>query len=240
MSRHILITGSAGGIGCSIARRFLREGWIVTGIDRAEGAIEHENYTHDTLDITDEIAMNRAFGQATSRAQLTAVIANAAVTDMGHHCVSDLNYETWQNVLRVNVDGAFLTARAAARSMVSGGNIIFITSSLAFADNAIANDAPYSASKAAVEMLKQVLALELIPSGINVNTLFPSAKIATGFFSHLPAHQQTDLAPANILDETALFLAGLAPGVLTGVSLDQARWDSDPSYRKMLEEGKMT
>ena len=238
MSGHLVITGSAGGIGRSIATKFLTNGWAVTGIDRARGTIRHDGYAHREADITDEAAVDEAFAAACERQPVMATIANAAVTDLDHRMVVDLDYDVWRKVLHTNVDGAFLTARAAARSMKNGGNIVFVTSSLAFFDHAQPNDAPYCASKSVVEMLMRVMAQELAPAGINVNTLFPSVKIATGFFAHLPDRQRAELAPSSILDETALFLCSMAAGHLTGVSLDQERWDSDPGYRARLEQGE--
>jgi 3-oxoacyl-[acyl-carrier protein] reductase len=118
------------------------------------------------------------------------------------------------------------------------GNIIFITSSLAFLEAARANDAPYCASKAAIEMLMRVMARELRSEGINVNSLFPSAMIDTGFFAHWSAAQRATLAPPDILNEPARFLAGLPSGSLSGVSLDQQRWDDDAAYRERLRAGK--
>lgn len=236
MTDHVLITGTGGGIGLALARAFLSRGWAVTGLDLRPAALEVDGYVHVTCDITDEAAMERAFDAATARATLQAVIANAAVTDLAHRTVVDQDYATWRKVLDVNVNGAFLTARAAARRMVGAGagNIVFVTSSLAFLDEAKANDAPYCASKSAVEMLMRVLARELVGTGVNVNTLFPSTRIDTGFFAALSAAERADLDPPTILNETALFLAGLAPGGLTGHSLDQQLWDESAAYRAEL------
>ncbi|GKY87407.1 SDR family oxidoreductase [Sinisalibacter aestuarii] len=236
MTNHVLITGTAGGIGLALAEAFLSAGWQVTGIDRDQSALDRPGYSHSFCDITDETAMDSAFDEAMARAPLRAVIANAAVTDMAHHTVLEQDYATWRNVLDVNVNGAFVTARAGARRLapVGSGNITFITSSLAFLNQAKANDGPYCASKSAVEMLMRVLALELTSSGVNVNTLFPSTKIATGFFAGASTEEQAELDPPTILNDTALFLANLTPGALTGHSLDQQRWDSDPAYRAEL------
>jgi NAD(P)-dependent dehydrogenase (short-subunit alcohol dehydrogenase family) len=236
MTDHVLITGTGSGIGLALARAFLAAGWQVTGIDRAPGALDDPGYAHTVCDITDAAAMDRAFDAATAHAPLRAVIANAAVTDMAHRSVLDQHYATWRKVLDVNVNGAFVTARAAARRLVpaGGGNITFITSSLAFLDQAKANDAPYCASKSAVEMLMRVLSLELAGTGVNVNTLFPSTRIDTGFFSTADAAEKADLDPPTILNQTALLLSGLTPGTLTGHSLDQQRWDIDAAYRAEL------
>lgn len=229
---HVVITGTVGGIGAALAAHFASLGWTVTGIDREPGPAAFPTIE---ADITDEAAMEDAFARAAEIAPITAVIANAAVTDLNHHNVIDMPYDVWRKVLRVNVDGAFLTARCAARRMQGGGNIVFVTSSLARLSDAQAGDAPYCTSKAAVEMLTRVLAIELAPLGINVNTLFPSVMIDTGFFAHWSQQDRAGLAPPTLLNETALFLATLPSGMATGRSLDQQRWDDDPAYRSSWE-----
>ena len=237
--KHVVVTGAAGGIGAALAAHFAALGWRVTAIDVAEmPPPESALIMPFVADITDEAAMEAVFNRAASNAPINAVIANAAVTDLDHHHAIDMPYDVWRKVMRVNVDGAFLTARTAARHMGDngGGNIVFVTSSLARLTDAQAGDAPYCASKAAIEMLARVLAIELAPFGINVNTLFPSTIIDTGFFAHWPEAKRAKLAPATILDETARFLATLPAGAATGRSLDQQRWDEDPAYRASWED----
>jgi NAD(P)-dependent dehydrogenase (short-subunit alcohol dehydrogenase family) len=238
-SRHILITGAARGIGSALSEHFAKLGWIVSGVDLNDAVPTARGYRHFRADITDEQALTTAFAAAVERAPLDAVFGNAALTDLDHRRAVDLDYGVWQRVLRVNVDGAFLTGRLAARLMAPRrqGNIVFITSSLAFLDQAKADDAPYCASKAAVEMLARVLAKELAEDKVNVNTLYPSVKIDTGFFAHLPETERAELARPDILNGPAAFLAGLAPGALTGVSLDQRRWDEDAGYRRAIMDG---
>ncbi len=235
---HIVITGTAGGIGAALAAHFVTRGWLVTGIDRAPAPALEGAFIGVQADITDEEAMETAFAAAAERGPIRALIANAAVTDLDHHHAVDMPYEVWRNVLRVNVDGAFLTARSAARHMRAGGggNIVFVTSSLARLSDAQAGDAPYCTSKAAVEMLTRVLAIELAADAINVNTVFPSVIIDTGFFAHWPDAERAKLAPATLLNETAHFLAALPAGAATGGSLDQQRWDDDAAYRAQWED----
>lgn len=235
---HIVITGAAGGIGAALAAHFAKLGWLVTAIDVAEGSSsQHWSIVPFVADITDEAAMEAVFDKAVSTAPIDAVIANAAVTDLDHSHVVDMPYDVWRKVLQVNVNGAFMTARCAAQSMrrTGSGNIVFVTSSLARLSDAQAGDAPYCTSKAAVEMLTRVLAIELAPLDINVNTLFPSTIIDTGFFAHWTEAERARLAPATILNETAQFLATLPAGAATGHSLDQQRWDEDASYRAYWE-----
>jgi NAD(P)-dependent dehydrogenase (short-subunit alcohol dehydrogenase family) len=233
--RHVVITGAAQGIGHAMALGFVSAGWRVTRIDVRQAPAP---FPLIAADVTDEAALADAFDRASDQQKIDATIANAAVTDLTHKSATDLEYSVWQRIMRVNVDGAFLTARLAARHMRPhrAGNIIFVTSSLAFIGAAQANDAPYCASKAAIEMLKRVMALELEDDGINVNSLFPSVMVDTGFFAHWSDEKRAALARADILNGAALFLAGLQPGALTGVSLDQHRWDNDEAYQRQLRE----
>ena len=230
--KGIVITGAAGGIGAALAAHFLRLDWRVTGIDRAAhfpaALTEQPAFKGVQADVTDEPALEASLGDADP---IDAVMANAAVTDPPHRGTLDLPYADWARIQRVNVDGGFLTARCAARRMTTGGNIIFVTSSLARLSDARAGDGPYCTSKAAVEMLARVMALELADRGINVNTLFPSVMIDTGFFSHWPEAERSALHPPTILNAPAAWLANLDPGAATGRSLDQNRWDADPAYR---------
>lgn len=233
MSGVVVVTGAAGGIGAALARHLLSLGRPVAGIDVAafpSVLTDHPGFLGLRADITQEPEVEAAFDAVSDRHGIDGLIANAAVTDPDHRDALSLPYATWAKVLRVNVDGAFLTARAAARRM-DGGNIAFVTSSLALLSEARANDAPYCTSKAAVEMLARVLAIELAPKGINVNTLYPSAMIDTGFFAHWPEEERRRLASPTILNASAAFLMGLPPGAATGRSLDQERWDRDAAYR---------
>ena len=91
----------------------------------------------------------------------------------------DLAVEAWDYVNAVNVRGPMLTCRAAARAMLAAsakGRIVNV-SSLA-SHKPTAGSAPYCCSKAALDMLTQVLALELGPQGIRVNAVNPGT-IAT-------------------------------------------------------------
>ena len=237
--RAVVITGATHGIGAALVRHFLGEGRLVTGIDVGPPAAElsgAEGYEHLVADITDEVRLEQAIDAAWARESVLAVFANAAVTDIAHRRAMDLPYGDWRRVLRTNVDGAFLTGRLAARRMVQQayGNIVFVTSSLARLDQALPGDAPYCSSKAAVEMFGKVLSLEIAAAGVNVNTLFPSVKIDTGFFAHLSAAERGALARPDILNRSAGFLADLPKGGLTGQSVDQERFDRDAAYRISL------
>ena len=86
----------------------------------------------------------------------------------------DTAFADFWSVLRVNLGSAFLASRAAARLMIArqaGGAIVNLGS--IFGQQGVAGGAGYCASKAAVALLTQSLALELAPHGIRVNTIAP-------------------------------------------------------------------
>jgi hypothetical protein len=69
------------------------------------------------------------------------------------------------------------------------------------------------------------------PFGLNINTVFPAAKVDTGFFSHLTEDARSELAPPEILNELVLYLSALPPFSLSGHQLNGKRWVTDASYR---------
>ncbi|HKI55866.1 MAG TPA: SDR family NAD(P)-dependent oxidoreductase [Trueperaceae bacterium] len=230
--KAVLVTGAAGGIGAAIARHLASLGARVAALDR-----------QPCLDVPAELCLEADVAEpeqvaaAVARAEralgpVAALVSNAAVTDVRHHRVTDLPLATWDEVFRVNVRGSVVVAQAVLPGMLRrrAGNLVFVTSSLGQPRGGIPGDAVYSASKAAVEMLAWVLARESRDRGINVNTVYPSVKVDTGFFAHLSAAERRELAPPTLLDETAAFLVGLRPGTVTGVSLSQQLWDDDPAY----------
>jgi 3-oxoacyl-[acyl-carrier protein] reductase/meso-butanediol dehydrogenase/(S,S)-butanediol dehydrogenase/diacetyl reductase len=86
----------------------------------------------------------------------------------------DLSIEAWDHVNAVNVRGPLLTCRAAARTMIERavpGRIVNVSS--LSSHKPMPGSAPYCCSKAALDMLTRVLALELGPHGIRVNSVNP-------------------------------------------------------------------
>jgi NAD(P)-dependent dehydrogenase (short-subunit alcohol dehydrogenase family) len=139
----------------------------------------------------------------------------------------DTSPEVWRDVMDVNLTGAFLGARAAARVMRDGGRLIFTGSVLG--ERPCKGLAAYSASKAGLVGMAKGLALDLGPSGITVNVVAP------GWFDSplTEAWTRHDQRSALILGHTALarwgqsadlagafqFLASDAAAFVTGTVL---------------------
>ena len=103
---------------------------------------------------------------------LEVFFANAA-TCVGNVSLFDQTVEQWQEVLRVNLIGVFLTVKHADRHIRAQGNGAIIFTSSVASLRANAGDAAYSASKADVNNLAQLTANELYGSGVRVNAILP-------------------------------------------------------------------
>jgi NAD(P)-dependent dehydrogenase (short-subunit alcohol dehydrogenase family) len=132
-------------------------------------------------DLTDAAAIDALIASAVDAFGRVDVLVNTAraFTYPEQVVAIDLTIEAWDHVNAVNVRGPLLTCRAAARAMIERGvhGRIVNVSSLA-SHKPTAGSAPYCCSKAALDMLTRVLALELGPHGIRVNAVNPGT-IAT-------------------------------------------------------------
>jgi NAD(P)-dependent dehydrogenase (short-subunit alcohol dehydrogenase family) len=186
-SKTILITGASRGIGRAAAIAACARGWAVGG-----------NYAADetaALEVVEKIA--RAGGRAvavrgdvsveddvvamfegTQRAlgPISGVVVNAGIVAPTAKLV-DMSVERMRRVFEVNVLGAYITAREAARRMSksrggAGGAIVLISSAAARLGSANLY-VDYAGSKGAIDTLTHGLAAELAPEGIRVNGIRP-------------------------------------------------------------------
>ncbi|HVN49994.1 MAG TPA: SDR family oxidoreductase, partial [Acidimicrobiales bacterium] len=122
-------------------------------------------------DVTDEDVNEAAADAAMSEwGGLDVWIGNAGISPVVAG-PRQLDPATWRNVLEVNLTGAFLGARAAARVMGDGGRLIFTSSVLG--ERPRQGLSAYSASKAGLTAMAKALALDLAPAGITVNVVAP-------------------------------------------------------------------
>ena len=182
-----VVTGAARGLGEAIAARLAAGGASVALIDispevaatadriaagLAPGAAGRT--TGIVADVADEAACEAAIGRAAEAlGGIDALVNNAGIGGPDTP-VMDTAFADFWSVLRVNLGSAFLASRAAARLMTArqaGGAIVNLGS--IFGQQGVAGGAGYCASKAAVALLTQSLALELAPHGIRVNTIAP-------------------------------------------------------------------
>lgn len=171
MSRHVLVTGASRGIGAAIAELFVASGDQVVAFSRS-GDAPSGCARSVTLDVADSIAVNDAVKSAIADfGSVDVAVANAGVTHDG--LAMRMSDEQWREVLSINLDGAFYTARAAMASMVRArrGSIIFISSVGPFMG--VPGQANYAAAKAGLVGLARSLAKELATRGVTVNVVAP-------------------------------------------------------------------
>ncbi|PLR77040.1 hypothetical protein CU633_12545 [Bacillus sp. V3-13] len=179
-----IITGSASGIGKGIAHDFLKEGASVLLVDIKQEHLEltkkelADSYPESHIvtvsaDLTNIEVMDRVVEQAIKSFQRIDILINCA----GIYPVNpafQIDEQAWDSVMDLNLKGTFFLCQTVARKMIeqtSGGRIVNITSTAS--EVARPGVAHYCASKAAVKMLTQVLALEWAEYGIRVNSLGP-------------------------------------------------------------------
>lgn len=177
-----LITGGNGGIGLGIATALAEAGAAIAVLGRNEdknttavGQLRDAGHDADAwvCDVAQEDQVVAAFAGAVERfGHVDITVANAGLGTPGP--IVDQTLERWRACMAVNIDGAFLTFREAARHMIDrgeGGSLIGIGSVSAI-HGAPANQA-YSSSKAALGSLVRGLAVELARYRIRANVLMP-------------------------------------------------------------------
>ena len=176
-----IVTGAGRGIGRAIAVGLAQAGASVVCMARTDTEIAATaamiadaggQACPVTADVTDATALEAAFARASKHfGGVDIVFANAGVSPRGFVAESDPS--VWRHTLETNVFGVYLTARTAVPWLRrrGGGKIIVVGSGAK--QTAAAGRSAYGASKAAVWMLVQTLALELRQENISVNELIP-------------------------------------------------------------------
>ena len=171
----VLITGGGSGIGAATARRLAADGWSVAVTGRRVEPIRMVADEIDGLAIQADQSIEDDCGRAVDETigrfgRLDAVIANAGVEAFG--AADEVDLDEWQHVMRVNVDGVLLIARASlAELRRASGSLVVVSSVAGLASGP--NFAAYVTSKTAVLGLVRSLAVDLGPDGVRVNALCP-------------------------------------------------------------------
>jgi NAD(P)-dependent dehydrogenase (short-subunit alcohol dehydrogenase family) len=235
--RRILVTGASRGIGFAVAEALARRGAAVclTGRKPETLAEATEKLRAAGLDARsipshqgDPAAVDALFARLDADGfELDAVVVNAA-TNPVFGPLLDLDLDAWRKILDVNLTGALLTARSAARRMVprKRGSIVFMASVAGL--EPMPGLGAYGISKAGMLGLMRALAKELGPTGVRVNAIAPGL-IETRFSAALFDKQnratydalmsQTPLGRHGQPDEVAgaaVFLASDASSYMTG------------------------
>ncbi|MCR9112336.1 MAG: SDR family oxidoreductase [Rhodobacteraceae bacterium] len=179
-TQRVVITGGGSGIGLTFARRFAEQGARVAVCDASPEAIaqvmaEYPDMLARTADVTDEGQMTAFLDEVEQAFGGADVVCSNAGTGGPAGRIEDLSYDDWAACVGVNLFGAFLTCRWAARVMRAqeSGLILLTTSTSGL--HGVPNRSPYVAAKWGIVGLMKTLAMELGPAGVRVNAIAPGA-----------------------------------------------------------------
>jgi NAD(P)-dependent dehydrogenase (short-subunit alcohol dehydrogenase family) len=226
--RVVAVAGGTGDIGRAICRRFVRQGARVWALDVREPQepVAGAEFLH--MDVTDPAAVRRVAELVAETAGRVDVLVNAAGI-VENVPVADMEVDTFDRVIGVNLRGVFLTCQAFGRIMLSQGEgrIVNIAS---MSGTAVVNSpqcqAAYNTSKAAVAALTRSIAVEWAARGVRVNALSPgyvdTDLLALKRDQHASWQERTPLGRFATVDEVAgavAYLAGDEAGFFQGADV---------------------
>ena len=175
MSKTILITGAAGGIGRATVQLFAEKGWRVIGVDRnafgndfpSDGLFIQSDISH-----ADEIAV--IFEKAHRFTDSLDALVNNAAMQIAKPLVETTVAE-WDAVMAANLRSVFLGVKLAHPLLKAGAGGAIVNVSSVHAIQTSANIAAYAASKGGLLALTRAMAIEFAPDNIRVNAILPGA-----------------------------------------------------------------
>lgn len=176
-----VITGAASGIGLEIARTFAREGALVVIADLNQAGADAAAASFDptgkralgvAMDVTDETQVDAGMARAVAAfGRIDILVSNAGIQTVAP--IESFEFAKWKQLLSIHLDGAFLTTRAALRTMYQqgGGSIIYMGS--VHSKEASPLKAPYVTAKHGLIGLAKVVAKEGAAHGVRANVICP-------------------------------------------------------------------
>jgi NAD(P)-dependent dehydrogenase (short-subunit alcohol dehydrogenase family) len=232
---QVVVTGAASGIGRATTAALLREEWDVLALDRNEAALEllrrdlsdSGALSIRAMDITRTGDIERVISELPDTLPLRGLVCCAAVGDNTRFL--DVPLDSLRSLFELNVIATFSICQVAARRMIKegGGSIVNISSVSGLRANA--GRSSYGSSKAALEMLSKVMAVELAPFQVRVNTLAPGPTL-TAMAAEMHAGPERERllgsvpqgrygTPEEIAQGVAFLLDGARSGYVTGHTL---------------------
>lgn len=163
--RRAVVTGAGSGIGQAVAVALAAVGVEVIGVDRDAESLRDSGLRAEICDISSESAV-KALAERVGPCDI--VVNAAGIIRPG--ALADVDVADWNALIAVNLTGYLLVSRAFAAGMGTGALVHVASIS---GTHAQANSGAYSASKAALIVMSQQLALELGSQGIRSNTVSP-------------------------------------------------------------------
>jgi len=243
MTRVLIVTGGGRGIGAAIAREAGREGFkVCVNYSRAQNeaeaiAAELRSQGNDAIalqaDVSDEEEVEAMFRNVEeSFGPVTALVNNAGI--LHQRPVADMTLDDFNRTMAVNLQGAFLCARAAVRRMSTksggSGGVVVNISSISARTGGGSGGVVYAASKGALDSFTIGLAKEVAQEGIRVCAVRPGIT-ETEIFNDGPGLEEVkskvgDMVPMGRIGQPAeiaalaVWLCSPAASYVTGSLFD--------------------
>ncbi len=182
-NRIAIVTGAARGIGLAIAEEFVKQGAAVVMADVLDEAGDAEakriGAAYQHCDVSKAADIKALVGTTVNQhGAVDVLVNNAAISIVGEFL--EITEEQFDQVISVNLKGAFLLSQACGREMVkqvSAGRKAGVIVNMSSVNDTLAIPAiaPYTMSKGGVRQLTKVAALALAPHGIRVNAIGPGS-----------------------------------------------------------------
>jgi len=185
--KSVIITGAGSGIGRAASLLFTREGARLIAVDRTEGVTETVDQIRKAGGTAEAVIADAGSEQdviayidkaLAAYGKLDAIWANAGISG-GLVPLAEQTVEHWQEILRINLIGAFLAVKYAIPHLTRQGHGSIICTASVAGLKAGASGHPYAASKAGVISLVQTTAYSLSGTGVRINAICPGL-IETG------------------------------------------------------------
>jgi NAD(P)-dependent dehydrogenase (short-subunit alcohol dehydrogenase family) len=175
----VIVTGAGHGIGQALAERFSAEGAKVVVNDLHQTRAEEVAKSLPTealafkADVSSKAEVDAMFDAVVAKWGTVDVLVNNAGNIYADRHFLNGDEAWWDQVLSVNLKGAFLCSHRAAHIMARKGSGVIISMSSGGATKAHRGNVAYDASKGGIEAMTRAMALDLAPYGIRVNAIVP-------------------------------------------------------------------
>lgn len=215
-NRVVVLTGAAGNLAGAVIQALRGSGARLALFDHRKGRLaemypELSGDAHclfvESVDLTDEIAVQNGLDQVIDRFGQVDVLINAAGGYSGGKSLEETTIDTWERMLDLNARTVFITSRAVVPTMRNQGGGSIVNVGARPGVEGVKNAAAYSASKSAVLRLTESLSAEVKHAGIHVNAVMPGTIDTPQNREAMPdANFDRWVEPAAIAD-VILFLA---------------------------------
>jgi len=213
-----LVTGGGTGIGKAIAQAMHAEGAKIIIVGRKEAVLKEAQTELGSdveimvCDVTQEDQVEKVYDNIMSNhGRIDILINNAGMAAKAKSY--EMSYDMWKKVVDVNLNGAFLCARAAMKIMVNqkSGRIINIGS--ISGQMSRPENAPYTATKFAIEGLTRAFALDGRDHGVAVSVIHPGNAATNIWKGREEVSEREGLIPLEDLGKLAVTMLTMSPNV---------------------------